>query len=180
MVTDPPYGVDYDPEWRAEAGVNKNRLKMGEVSNDHRADWREAWELFKGPVAYVWHAGRYASTVQSSLEAVGFEIRSQIIWSKDRFALSRGHYHWRHEPCWYAVRGSAHWMGDRSQNTPWNIKSREDSGHGHSTQKPVECMRRPIHTKCDHWQKLTGKQATLESDGRSFAEIAQQRVSAVA
>ena len=25
---------------------------------------------------------------------MGFEIRSQIIWSKDRFALSRGHYHW--------------------------------------------------------------------------------------
>ena len=149
MVTDPPYGVDYDPEWRAEAGVNKNRRKMGDVTNDHRADWREAWELFEGPVAYVWHAGRYASTVQASLEAVGFEIRSQIIWSKDRFALSRGHYHWMHEPCWYAVRGSSHWMGDRSQNTLWSIKSREDSGHGHGTQKPVECMRRPIlnHTK---------------------------------
>jgi DNA modification methylase len=144
MVTDPPYGVDYDPEWRAEAGVNKNRGKMGEVSNDHRADWREAWELFTGPVAYVWHAGRFASTVQASLEAVGFEIRSQIIWAKDRFALSRGHYHWQHEPCWYAVRGSARWMGDRSQNTLWNIKAREDSGHGHGTQKPVECMRRPI------------------------------------
>jgi len=47
----------------SNAGVNKNRRKMGEVTNDHRADWREAWELFKGPVAYVWHAGRYASTV---------------------------------------------------------------------------------------------------------------------
>jgi DNA modification methylase len=149
MVTDPPYGVDYDPKWRVEAGVNKNPGKLGEVSNDHRADWREAWELFKGPVAYVWHAGRYASTVQASLEAVGFEVRSQIIWAKDRFALSRGHYHWQHEPCWYAVRGTAHWMGDRSQNTLWNIKAREDSGHGHGTQKPVECMRRPIvnHTK---------------------------------
>lgn len=144
MVTDPPYGVDYDPKWRVEAGVNRNRGKLGEVSNDHRADWREAWELFKGPVAYVWHAGRYASTVQASLEAVGFEVRSQIIWAKDRFALSRGHYHWQHEPCWYAVRGTAHWMGDRSQNTLWSIKAREDSGHGHGTQKPVECMRRPI------------------------------------
>jgi DNA modification methylase len=149
MVTDPPYGVNYDPKWRAEAGVNKNLSKLGDVSNDHRADWREAWEFFKGPVAYVWHAGRYASTVQASLEAVGFEVRSQIIWAKDRFALSRGHYHWQHEPCWYAVRGTAHWMGDRSQNTLWNIKAREDSGHGHGTQKPVECMRRPIvnHTK---------------------------------
>jgi DNA modification methylase len=98
----------------------------------------------QGPVVYVWHAGRYASTVQASLEAVGFEVRSQIIWAKNRFALSRGHYRCQHEPCWYAVRGTAHWMGDRSQNTRWNIKAREDSGHGHSTQKPVECMRRPI------------------------------------
>src|ERR1041385_153969 len=105
MVTDPPYGVAYDPSWRQRAGVNLNKSKLGKVANDDRADWREAWVLFPGSVAYVWHAGRHASTVQASLAAVGFEVRSQIIWAKDRFALSRGHYHWQHEPCWYAVRG---------------------------------------------------------------------------
>jgi len=46
--------------------------------------------------------------------------------------------------CWYAVRGTAHWSGDRSQSTLWTIPSREDRGHGHGTQKPVECMRRPM------------------------------------
>jgi hypothetical protein len=25
MVTDPPYGVEYDPAWRAEMGINKNK-----------------------------------------------------------------------------------------------------------------------------------------------------------
>ena len=60
------------------------------MANDDRADWREAWALFPGSVAYVWHAGRHASTVQQSLEAAGFDVRSQIIWAKDRFALSRG------------------------------------------------------------------------------------------
>ena len=56
-------------------------------------------------------------------------------------------------------------MGDRSQNTLWNIKSREDSGHGHSTQKPVECMRRPIlnHTKQDElvYDPFLGSGTTL-------------------
>ena len=33
---------------------------------------------------------------------------------------------------------------DRSQCTLWRIKSREDDGYGHGTQKPVECMRRPM------------------------------------
>ena len=61
MVTDPPYGVEYDPEWRAEAGANKSRGKMGVVKNDGRADWREAWALFEGDVAYVWHAGPHWS-----------------------------------------------------------------------------------------------------------------------
>lgn len=146
MVTDPPYGVDYDPKWRAEAGVNKNKAKMGVVLNDDRADWREAWAHFGGDVAYVWHADRHASEVQASLEASNFIIRSQIIWAKDRFSLSRGDYHWQHEPCWYAVRHNRGgcWAGDRKQSTLWNIKARDDSGVGHGTQKPVECMRRPM------------------------------------
>ncbi len=144
MVTDPPYGVDYRPDWRGRAGVNTATGKMGRVANDDRADWRQAWALFPGAVAYVWHAGRFASVVQESLEASGFAIRAQIVWGKDRFALSRGHYHWQHEPCWYAVRGTAHWTGDRSQSTLWRIPARDDAGHGHGTQKPVECMRRPI------------------------------------
>ena len=33
---------------------------------------------------------------------------------------------------------------DRTQATVWQINTREDSGHGHGTQKPVECMARPI------------------------------------
>ena len=90
LVSVPPYGVGYEPAWRKHAGVNRNKAKLGRVANDDRADWREAWALFPGSVAYVWHAGRHASTVQASLEATGFEVRSQIIWAKDRFALSRG------------------------------------------------------------------------------------------
>jgi DNA modification methylase len=154
MVTDPPYGVDYDPAWRKRAGVNLNQNKLGKVANDNRADWREAWDLFPGTVAYVWHAGRHASAVQDSLEASGFDMRAQIIWAKDRFALSRGHYHWQHEPCWYAARGKASWTGDRKQSTLWPINAREDSGHGHGTQKPVECMKRPIENNSSPGQAV--------------------------
>ena len=154
MVTDPPYGVRYDPKWRARAGVNKNRLKLGAVSNDDRADWHAAWAHFPGSVAYVWCASTHNDAVIASLESCGFERRSQIIWCKDRFALGRGHYHWQHEPCWYAVRGDAHWRGDRSQSTVWHIKAREDQGSGHGTQKPVECMRRPIENNSSPGQPV--------------------------
>ncbi|XWQ69161.1 DNA methyltransferase [Sinorhizobium meliloti] len=92
--------------------------------------------------------------MQASLEACGFQIRSQIIWAKDRFALSRGDYHWQHEPCWYAVRQKGNWCGDRSQSTLWTIPSRDDSGHGHSTQKPVEAMRRPMQNNSSAGQAV--------------------------
>ena len=73
-------------------------------------------------------------------------MRSQIIWAKSNIVISRGHYHWKHEPCWYAFKKgeSANWIGDRSQTTLWDIDKPMKSETGHSTQKPVECMARPI------------------------------------
>jgi DNA modification methylase len=157
MVTDPPYGVDYAPGWRERAGLGKIR-QVGTVENDDRVNWSEAIELFRGDVAYVWHAGLHAGEVAGSLRQCGFVIRSQIIWAKQHFALSRGDYHWQHEPCWYAVRGgkTGHWCGDRRQSTLWEVSNLNPFGGGsadevtgHGTQKPVELMRRPIlnHTE---------------------------------
>ncbi|HSP70469.1 MAG TPA: site-specific DNA-methyltransferase [Bryobacteraceae bacterium] len=224
MVTDPPYGVQYDPAWRERAGLGRQR-QIGAVQNDDQVDWSAAYRLFSGAVAYVWHAGVHAPEVAEGLEAAGFSIRSQIIWAKQHFALSRGDYHWQHEPCWYAVRQgkSSHWCGDRTQSTVWQVAnlnpiggSTEEPITGHGTQKPLELMRRPIlnnsvrgdvvydpflgsgttliaaettdricygldidpayvDVMVRRWQQLTGKQAVLETDGRSFDQIAAER-----
>lgn len=155
MVTDPPYGVDYDPKWRLETGLNKpwQTRAEGTVQNDDNADWKGTWILFPGNIAYVWHGGAHAATVALSLAGVKFDIRSQIIWAKPSLVIGRGAYHWQHEPCWYAVRrgSSAHWRGDRKQSTLWQIPNMhstqgnvDDGKTNHGTQKPVECMRRPI------------------------------------
>ena len=146
MVTDPPYGVEYDPAWREKAGVAASGTAKGKVLNDDKADWRDAWALFPGDVAYVWHAGLFAGVVGDSLAASGFQLRSQIIWDKGQLVLSRGDYHWEHEPCWYAVKKGAkgHWAGDRKQTTVWHIAKPKKNETGHGTQKPVECMKRPI------------------------------------
>jgi DNA modification methylase len=102
---------------------------------------------------YIWHGALYGGVVADGLAACEFEIRCQIVWIKQHFVLSRGNYHWQHETCWYAVRAgkSSHWTGDRKQTTVWEIASNNPFGNpqhehtwGHGTQKPVECMRRPI------------------------------------
>jgi DNA modification methylase len=167
MVTDPPGGVVIDPVGRVREGVSGAGAARGKVMNDDRADWREAWALFPGAVAYVWHGGLHAGAVATSLIASKLLPRAQIIWVKSRLVIGRGAYHWQHEPCYvavkegrepkvikfepdhevstYAVRTgeTAQWEGGRKQSTVWEIEHlKSDTGHG--TQKPVECMRRPI------------------------------------
>jgi len=180
MVTDPPYGVEYDPAWREKAGVAASGTAKGKVLNDDKADWREAWALFPGDVAYVWHAGLFAGVVGDSLVASGFQLRSQIIWDKGQLVLSRGDYHWEHEPCWYAVRKGAngHWAGDRKQTTVWHIAKPKKNETGHGTQKPVECMKRPIENNSSPGQAVyepfSGSGTTImagEMTGRSVHAI---------
>ena len=182
MVTDPPYGVEYDASWRDDrAGKSgKTGTAIGKVLNDDKADWSEAWALFPGEVAYVWHADLRAREVVESLEACGFVMRAQIIWGKSQLAMSRGHYHFQHEPCWYAVRksGTGHWNGDRKQSTLWQIDKPQKSETGHSTQKPVECMKRPIENNSSAGQAVyepfSGSGTTIiagEMTGRSIHAI---------
>lgn len=157
MVTDPPYGVRYDPNWRNNVNVARQargHSKPHRVPNDDRADWTPVWKLFPGNIAYVWHGGLHAATVAASLQAADFELRAQIIWAKQHMILSRGAYHWQHEPCWYAVRAGAkaEWNTDRKQTTLWQIATHvgflkgkgDDEAEAHGTQKPIECMLRPI------------------------------------
>jgi DNA modification methylase len=150
MITDPPYGVDYKPEWRSEAMPEKNDAEhgrsIGKVKNDTNADWTEAWALSPSKVAYVYHADKFSGTVQKSLEDCDFDIRCQIVWVKSHFAIGRGDYHHKHEPCWYAVKkgNKGNWASDRKQTTVWEIAKPQKNETGHSTQKPIECMAKAI------------------------------------
>ena len=163
MPTDPPYGIEYQPGWRHRVNPSQ-RTAVGTVLNDDRADWTPAWRLFPGAITYVWHAALKAGIVAASLEAAAFSIRSQIIWAKQHFAMSRGQYHWQHEPAWYAVKkgASGHWCGDRAQTTVWEVPNLNPMGGartpenpitGHGTQKPVRLFEIPIRNH------------TIEGDG---------------
>ena len=72
-----------------------------------------------------------------------------------RLVIGRGDYHSQHEPTWCAVRKGrkGHWAGDRKQTTVWTIPHRK-SASGHGTEKPVECMRRPIENNSSPGQAV--------------------------
>jgi DNA modification methylase len=240
LVTDPPYGIQLDSEWRDRAGLNgcgpaepsymkKQRTKghqQTSISGDTRADWSDGFALVPSLAAgYVWHASMFTREVLDGLLRIGFEHHQQIIWDKQRTVLTRTHYWFQHEPCWYVRKKNAAWYGKAGENsTIWASPSpkfimggSDEPKFDHPTQKPVELMQRPIlnHTKrgelvydpflgsgttlaaaerservccgleldpkyvdvvVERWQQLSGKEATLEGDGRTFAAITQQRV----
>jgi DNA modification methylase len=243
MVTDPPYGIELDSEWRDRAGLNgcgaaeasymKTRTEGHHnttISSDTRADWSEAFELVPSiQVAYVWHASIFTREVLNGLERIGFLYPQQIIWNKGRTVLTRTHYWYQHEPCWYVRKKNAPWYGKAGENaTIWDSASpkfimggSDEEKFDHPTQKPVELMKKSIlnHTRrgelvyepflgsgtnlaaaestqrvcygmeldpkfmdviVQRWQGMTGKQATLDGDGRTYAEISSERAEVAA
>jgi DNA modification methylase len=243
MVTDPPYGIELDSEWRDRAGLNgcgpaqasymKHRTEghtNTTISSDTRADWSEAFALVPSlQVAYVWHASKFTREVLDGLLRIGFLHHQQIIWNKGRTVLTRTHYWFQHEPCWYVRKKNAPWFGKAGKNsTVWDSPSPKFIMGGsnedkcdHPTQKPIELMRHPIlnHTKrsdvvydpflgsgttlmaaeltervccgididpryadviVQRWQQFTGREATLDGDGRTFEQIRSDRVGVAA
>jgi len=195
MVTDPPYGIELDSEWRDRAGLNgcgtaepsymKGRTAghtSTQISGDTRADWSEAFALVPSLVAaYVWHASIYTREVLDGLIRIGFLYPQQIIWDKGRTVLTRTHYWYQHEPCWYVRKKNAPWFGTPGENsTIWASPSpkfimggSKEEKFDHPTQKPVELMRRPIvnHIKRGDlvYEPFLGSGTTLaaaESTGR--------------
>jgi DNA modification methylase len=166
MVTDPPYGISLDSEWRDRAGLNglgaaePSYLKKRtaghtetSISGDTRADWSEAFEHVPSlQVAYVWHASQFASEVLAGLLRIGFLHHQQIIWNKQRTVLTRTHYWYQHEPCVYVRKKNAPWYGKAGENsTVWDspspkfvMGSSDEEKYDHPTQKPIELMRKPI------------------------------------
>src|SRR6202795_5260575 len=243
LVADPPYGIELDSEWRDRAGLNgcgaaepsymKKRTKghtETTISGDTRADWSEAFALVPSlEIAYVWHASVFTREVLDGLLGIGFLHHQQIIWNKGRTVLTRTHYWFQHEPCWYVRKKNAPWYGKPGENsTIWDSPSpkfimggSDEEKLDHPTQKPVALMRRPIlnHTKLgelvyepflgsgttlaaaeltervcygleldpkyidvviQRWQSLSGLEATLDGDGRTFEQMKDERVGVAA
>jgi DNA modification methylase len=166
MVTDPPYGIELDSEWRDRAGLNgcgpaepsylKKRTRghtETTISGDTRADWSEAFALVPSiEAAYVWHASKFTREVLDGLLKIGFLHHQQIIWNKGRTVLTRTLCWFQHEPCWFVRKKNAPWYGKAGENsTIWDSPSpkfimggADEDKYDHPTQKPIELMRRPI------------------------------------
>jgi DNA modification methylase len=200
LVTDPPYGISLDLEWRDRVGLHaygpaepsymKKRTEghtHTTISGDTRADWSEAFDLVPSlQVAYVWHASVFTREVLNGLERIGFLKPQMIIWHNQSLVFGRTHYWYQHDPCWYVRKKNAPWYGKPGENrTVWSCSSpksimgsSEEKKYDHPTQKPVELMRKSIrnHTIAGEvvYEPFCGSGTTLiaaENLGRTCCAI---------
>jgi hypothetical protein len=90
MVTDPPYGIELDSEWRDRAGLNGCGPAEPSYLKKRTKGHTETTIL-----------GRHTTFVH----------HQQIIWNKGRTFLRRTHHWFQHEPCWYVWKKNAPWFG---------------------------------------------------------------------
>ena len=217
MVTDPPYGIDYDG---GAVNAKKRRALTGDDSTQlYSAALEVADKVMPTGAWYVWFAGSKGSAVYAAIESFGWEVRALVVWHKlnAHYGAPSAHYCQKHEPCLYAVRGSADWSGASNETTVWDIPQ-PAINEFHPTEKPVDCMVRPIRNhgatgdivydpflgsgttlvaahsegraccgmeidpsyvdvSVTRWQEYTNKEAILDGDGRTFAEVKAERLS---
>jgi hypothetical protein len=125
MVSDPPYGVDYE-------GKAKGRLRIeNDGAGGLEALLSETYAaadvaLSPGARIYVFHpAGELALVFGLAFLRQGWKLRQTLVWVKDAFVLGRSDYHYRHEPILYGHkpgqgrigRGAEGWYGDHAQDS---------------------------------------------------------------
>ena len=149
VVTDPPYGVDY------QGGVFSKRDKL---NGDETADLygpilKLAYEFSDAKAAvYLWHSDGKAVDVFAALDAAKYVRRITIIWNKNiaQFGALSAQYKQKHEPCHYLFKKgqSPRWFGPTNETTVWDIDRNQTNEH-HPTEKPVGIMARPIQNSSE-------------------------------
>ncbi len=143
IVTDPPYNVNYSSQ-------------AGSIKNDNMKDQEFYYFLFQAftnmaahlerdASIYVFHADTEGYNFRKAFKDAGFHLSSVCIWAKQRLAIGRSPYQWKHEPILYGwlKEGKHNWYSDRKQSTIWNF-DRPSKNTLHPTMKPINLCAYPI------------------------------------
>ena len=140
VITDPPYGVDYQSAWRIDKDA-----RLPKIQNDKRPF---IWWLYhayrvtrdKGALACfcTWET---QEIFRMATQAAGYTIKSHVIWDRDWHGLGDldGHFAPQHDVIWFATKGGFKFQNGRPKSV---IRiSRLPAEHlEHPNEKPVPLL----------------------------------------
>lgn len=143
VVTDPPYGVDYE----GKAGTIQNdKMKDEEFYQFLLAAFiRMAENMEEDASIYVFHADTKGLIFRKAFQDACFYLSGVCQWVKQSFVLGRSPYQWKNEPILFGWKksGKHKWYAGRKETTIWNF-DRPSKSELHPTTKPVPLIAYPI------------------------------------
>ena len=114
LLTDPPYGVDYEGGTKdALKIINDNLPEAQQIAFLRDAFMIAAHHMKHGAAYYCWYSSMTQKAFHIALEDAGLPPHQLLIWVKSKFVLGRQDYQWRHEPCFYGWKeGGPHYFID--------------------------------------------------------------------
>ena len=152
IITDPPYGVNYEGGHFHSGDVNivRKREKLAnDTTNVYPALFKEAYRLLKDGSGggYVFYAGSLSQYVYPPSP---FEKYQMLIWGKSnaRYAAMMARYKHNFEPIIWLQKPPTKWRGKTTETSLWWMKANA-TNYFHPTEKPKGVISRMIQNSSD-------------------------------
>ena len=143
VITDPPYGIDYQSAWRIDKALWKPKIQNDLVPF---VGWGKELGRIAKKCAYIFYRWDKQNEFINELELSGMIIKSQIIWDKVIHGMGdlTGAYSPQHENILFAAFESFQFPDKRPASI---IKQRRVSSDKlvHPNEKPVALIKKLIY-----------------------------------
>jgi len=161
IVTDPPYGVEYDVANKfaggdnMPAGLQIHHRTRGEIQGDTTTNMAVAMIEASRPFlidqwsAYVFCGTQLGVAIVNYLDDSAIHYAPFLVWRKQLPVVTWLRYHYDHElVLWFGPGsrpgGQARWFGPKNERSVWEVPLDVYGDRLHPTQKPVTVFERPI------------------------------------
>lgn len=144
VITDPPYGMNYQSAWRTDSSARKPK-----IANDERPFiwWlHDAFRVTRtGGALICFCEWRHQEVFRTAIQTAGFTVKSQIIWDREWHGMGdlKAAFAPQHDVIWFAVKGSFSFPGKRPRSV---VRCQRIAAEDlvHPTEKPIELMRQLV------------------------------------
>lgn len=140
VVTDPPYGIDYQSAWRTDKHARHKKILNDKVP---ATAWiQEAFRLIKdGGCCFVFCRWDVQEEFKREMEKAGLVIKSQCIWDRGVHGMGDldAAFAPQHDTCWFGVKGKFKFFSSRPTSI-LRVQRVNAEEMVHPNQKPLGLM----------------------------------------
>lgn len=148
VLTDPPYGVDYEAkrEDMNKRARNRGGVKHKDIANDKHEDYRQFFSDFLSLIkfsdyntVYCFLSGQELHNLRLAFEDCDIKWGDYLIWLKNAMVMNRKDYNAKHEFIVYGWKGRHKFYGPTNATTILEF-NRPTKADLHPTMKPIEIL----------------------------------------